>query len=97
MAKRCYVYILANPYSRVLYVGMTCNLELRLGAHKMHLIEGFTSKYNVTRLVYLEEHDGPRSAIEREKQIKKYRREKKIALIEGLNPEWKDLSAEDQG
>ncbi len=92
MHKRCYVYILANPYSRVLYTGMTCNLDLRLGTHRQHLIDGFTSKYNVTRLVYAEEHGGPLSAIAREKQIKKYRREKKIALIESINPEWLDLS-----
>lgn len=90
---RCYVYIMANLRSRVLYTGMTCKLEERIAVHKSRLVRGFTSKYGVTSLVYVEEHDGPRSAIEREKQIKKYRREKKIALIEGMNPDWNDLSA----
>jgi putative endonuclease len=92
MRQRCYVYIMANPLSRVLYVGMTCQLPSRISSHKSREIEGFTAKYNVTDLVYYEEHDGPRAAIEREKQIKKYRRQKKISLIEGVNPVWRDLS-----
>ena len=83
---------MANPWTRVLYIGMTCNLEQRIATHKSRQLKGFTSRYNVTSLVYVEEHNGPVSAIEREKQIKKYRREKKITLIEGMNPEWKDLS-----
>jgi putative endonuclease len=90
--KRCYVYIMANPWTRVLYTGMTCKLDERIATHKSGLVKGFTSRYGVSSLVYVEEHDGPTSAIEREKQIKKYRREKKIALIDGLNPDWRDLS-----
>jgi putative endonuclease len=73
---------------------MTCDLIVRITTHKQHYLKGFTNRYRVTSLVYFEEHNGPLSAIEREKQIKKYRREKKIALIEGLNPDWKDLSVE---
>ncbi len=87
-----YVYILASK-SCVLYVGVTNNLERRLFEHRQKLAPGFTAKYNVTRLVYFETFENVRDAIAREKQLKPWRREKKIALIEAMNPEWRDLSA----
>ncbi len=83
---------MANPFSRVLYAGMTSNLVLRVWQHKDKSVEGFTSKYNVTSLVYYEECDGPKAAIAREKQIKGWSRAKKVALIESMNLEWDDLS-----
>jgi len=86
------VYILSNR-SRVLYVGVTRDLERRLEEHRQHLTPGFTQKYWVRRLVYFEVFGDPRAAIAREKQIKNWRREKKIALIESKNPLWRDLSA----
>ena len=89
--KNYYVYILASR-SRVLYIGVTNNLERRLFEHRQKLLPGFTAKYNVTRLVGYECYENIRDAIAREKQIKAWRREKKIALIEGMNPEWRELS-----
>lgn len=87
-----YVYILTNKYGTVLYTGVTNDLIRRVYEHKNHLIkESFTSKYNVTRLVYFEETSDVRVAIEREKQIKSWSREKKTALIMGMNPKWSDL------
>jgi putative endonuclease len=91
--KTYYVYILTGP-SRVLYTGVTNNLERRVWAHKQKLVRGFTQKYNLTQLVYFETGHSVRAAIAREKQIKGLLRRKKIALIESLNPLWKDLSAE---
>jgi putative endonuclease len=90
-AKPCWVYIMANPWSRVLYTGVTSDLMRRVWQHKQQAT-GFTARYNVTTLVYFEEHDGPTSAITREKQIKAWRREKKVELICTLNPDFKDLS-----
>ena len=89
--KNYYVYILASK-SRVLYAGVTNDLERRLFEHRQKLVPGFTAKYNVTRLVYSEHFESVRDAIAREKQIKAWRREKKVALIEGTNPGWCDLS-----
>ena len=89
-----YIYIMANWNNKVLYVGMTNDLERRVYEHKNKRIEGFTKKYNVTRLVYYEHTNEINSAILREKQLKKWRRDKKNNLIETLNPEWKDLSDE---
>ncbi len=89
--KVSYVYILAGA-SRVLYVGVTSDLERRVAEHKAKLIPGFTQRYNVTELVYFEVYGDIRGAIAREKQIKDWRRSKKIALIESQNPKWKDLS-----
>jgi putative endonuclease len=77
---------------RTLYTGVTNDLLLRLFEHKQGLTKGFTKKYNIHRLVYFEETDDPTSAITREKQIKSWDRAKRVALIEGRNPEWKDLS-----
>jgi putative endonuclease len=91
--KHYFVYILTNK-SRTFYVGMTNNLERRMSEHKQKRIEGFTKKYNITLLVYYETYTDVNAAIAREKQVKDWRREKKIALIESLNPEWKDLSAD---
>ena len=89
-----FVYILTYKTNKVLYTGVTNNLERRLYEHKNHLVDGFSSKYNTTKLVYYEVSESIESAIAREKQIKAYRRDKKIALINELNSEWKDLSLE---
>ncbi len=78
--------------SGTLYTGMTNNIKKRVYEHKNHLIEGFTDKYNVSKLLYLETFREPTSAIKREKQIKAWRREKKVALIDTKNPGWQDLS-----
>lgn len=78
--------------NKVLYVGMTNDLERRLYEHINKLIEGFTKKYNLNKLVYYEETSDVNSAIQREKEIKKWRREKKNNLIEKMNPKWEDLS-----
>ena len=91
--KKYYVYIMASK-SRVLYTGVTNNLERRVYEHKNKIVEGFTSKYNITRLVHYEETNDVNVAIAREKQIKGWLRSKKIALIESVNPQWKDLSLE---
>jgi putative endonuclease len=85
-----YVYILASP-SRTIYIGVTNNLERRVYEHAQKLIPGFTSHYNVSRLVYFEETPDVYAAISREKQLKGWRRARKIALIEKSNPEWRDL------
>lgn len=74
-------------------MGVTNNLERRLYEHKNKLIEGFTEKYNVNKLVYFEETQDVNSAIAREKEIKKWRREKKNKLVNHMNPNWKDLSS----
>jgi len=86
-----YTYIMASA-SRVLYVGVTNDLQRRVWEHKAKLIPGFTHKHNVTRLVHFEEYSDIRDAIAREKQIKGWRRRKKIALIEQQNGTWKDLA-----
>jgi putative endonuclease len=78
--------------SGTLYTGVTNNLERRVFEHKNHAIEGFTKKYKVTKLVYFEETSDVIAAISREKQIKGWLRKKKIALIESMNPYWKDLA-----
>ena len=91
MEKTYYVYLLASK-SRRLYIGMTNNLERRLYEHKNKLVDGFTKSYQIDRLVFFESTNDVRVAIEREKEIKKWRREKKIALIETINPLWADLS-----
>lgn len=89
--KNYYIYILSNKNNSVLYTGMTNSLMRRVWEHKAKLIEGFTKKYNVDKLVYFESFDNPRAAIKREKQIKAGSRKKKIELINKLNPDWKDL------
>jgi putative endonuclease len=89
-----YVYIMSNWNNKVLYVGMTNDLERRVYEHKYKVIDGFTKKYNCIRLVYYEYTNDVSSAIRREKEIKKWRREKKDALIMRMNPEKKDLAEE---
>jgi putative endonuclease len=89
--KTFYVYIMSNEL-RTLYTGVTNDLNRRVYEHKQKLVEGFTAKYNLTNLVYFEENQSIRSTIYREKQIKGWLRDKKIELIESMNPEWKDLS-----
>jgi len=89
--KQYYVYIMTN-HSGTLYVGVTNDLRRRVWEHKQKLIEGFTKRYNITRLIYYEETSDANAAIAREKQIKGWLRKKKVALIESVNPGWKDLS-----
>jgi putative endonuclease len=89
-----YVYLLTNWNNKVMYVGVTNNLERRMYEHKQNLVKGFTEKYKVHKLVHYEETRDVRVALEREKEIKKWRREKKNALVRCANPEWKDLSEE---
>ncbi len=86
-----YVYILTNKSNKVLYTGVTNDLERRCFEHKSKRIKGFTQKYNVDKLIYYESYDFVDLAIDREKQIKGYSRAKKISLINEFNPEWKDL------
>lgn len=88
---RYYVYILTNWNNQVMYVGMTNDLMRRVYEHRTHAVKGFTEKYNVFKLVYFEEAVGVHSAIAREKEIKKWRREKKNALVVRTNPEWRDV------
>ncbi len=89
-----YVYILTNKTNSVLYVGVTNNLERRLFEHKNKLVEGFTKKYNVNKLVYYEVTTDINVALNREKAIKNLLRRKKEEIINANNPEWKDLSTE---
>ncbi len=91
MNKYYYVYILTNKNNKVLYTGVTSNLLKRVDEHRRKVIKGFTSKYNVNKLVYYEETQNINGAIIREKQIKGYVRSKKIKLIESKNPNWEDL------
>ena len=87
-----YVYILTNWNNRVMYIGVTNNLERRLYEHKNHLVDGFTKKYHVDKLVYYEMTGDVRAAIAREKQLKGWTRAKKNALVQTQNPDWLDLS-----
>jgi len=92
MNKTYYVYLITNWNNKVLYIGVTNNLERRLYEHKNKLIKGFTEKYNINKLVYFEQTNDIESAITREKEIKKWRREKKNSLVESANKQWQDLS-----
>ena len=95
MKRHCYfVYIVASK-SRVLYIGLTNSLDRRVFEHKHGLIDGFSKQYRCHRLVYYESFDDVRKAIDREKQLKRWSRVKKMWLIDRLNPTWEDL-AEDQ-
>ena len=89
--KQYSVYVMAS-HQRTLYVGVTGELERRVYEHEHGLIQGFTKRYSVRRLVYFETTEDVGAAIAREKEIKAWRRSKKIALIEGVNPDWQDLS-----
>jgi putative endonuclease len=91
MARQSYVYILTNGTNRVLYTGVTSDLVRRVWQHKEGLSSGFTKKYRATKLVYYEVFSDIRDAITREKQIKKGPRQRKIDLINSMNPEWRDL------
>ena len=91
MPRTYYVYLMAN-LSRTLYVGVTNDLQRRVYEHKAKRTPGFTSKYDITRLVHVEATPNVRAALAREKQIKAWRREKKVELIEAGNPDWQDLS-----
>ena len=86
-----YVYLMASRKHGTLYVGVTSNLLGRMYQHKTHAVPGFTSRYRVHLLVWFECYDDPLTAIAREKEIKKWRREWKTNLIERTNPEWADL------
>jgi putative endonuclease len=86
-----YVYLLTNWNNKVMYLGVTNDLERRLYKHKNKLVKGFTERYNVNKLVYFEETRDITAAIAREKEIKKWRREKKDQLVNRMNPNWKDL------
>ena len=91
---RFYMYIMQSASRRALYIGMTNNLHKRVWQHKNHTFEGFSDDYNAVRLVYWESFDDVRNAINREKQLKRWRREKKQWLIERFNPQWRDLAAD---
>jgi putative endonuclease len=91
-----FVYILAS-LSGTLYVGLTGDLRRRIEEHKLGLVDSFTKKYNVNRLMYYETFRDSKFAENRERQLKKWRREKKIALFAKTNPRWKDLSKEVSG
>jgi putative endonuclease len=93
MAKTYYVYILFNK-NRRLYIGVTSDLAKRLYDHKHHLVNGFTKDYNIEQLAYCETGHDALGAIKREKVLKGWRREKKVALIERTNPKWRDLAEE---
>lgn len=86
-----YVYILASRRNGTLYTGMTDDLDRRVWEHREHILKGFTAKYDVTRLVWLEAHDSRESAFTRERRIKEWRRAWKLRLIEDANPDWRDL------
>ncbi len=92
--RQYYVYILTNWNHRVMYIGMTNNLHRRIYEHQQHMVEGFTDKYQVGKLVYVESATDVHAAIAREKQLKRWRREKKNNLVESMNPDWNDLSAQ---
>ena len=87
-----YIYILTNKFNTVFYIGVTNNIAKRLFEHKTGLLEGFTKKYRVKKLVYLEEYRDIHQAITREKQLKNWHRDWKLNLIKKVNPEFNDLS-----
>ena len=91
MTKQPAVYLLASKRNGTLYIGVTSNLPARIWQHKNDQVEGFTKQYQVHQLVYFEIHEEMVSAIQREKQLKKWRRQWKLELIEKGNPDWKDL------
>jgi putative endonuclease len=96
MNKQPAIYILASKRNGTLYIGVTSNLIKRVWQHKNDVIAGFTQQYAVHVLVYYELHDTMENAIQREKQLKKWKRAWKIQLIEGMNPQWNDLWQEIQ-
>ena len=86
-----YVYILTNDYNNVMYIGVTNDLRRRISEHKNGIVEGFTKRYNVHKLVYVEYYQDIRTATAREKQLKGWKRDKKNALVESKNPQWREL------
>jgi len=94
MARRYFVYILANEVRGVLYVGVTNDLARRFWEHKTRVVPGFTSKYGITKLVYYEEYASILEARTRERTLKRWRRAWKFKLIEQVNPTWRDLTDE---
>ena len=92
--RQYYVYILTNKTNKVLYIGVINNLVRRIFEHKNKLVEGFTKKYNLSKLVYYEVTNDIYSALEREKQLKNWHRDWKINLIDSFNPMWKDLGTD---
>jgi putative endonuclease len=94
MDKQYYVYIITNKYNTALYTGVTDDLQKRVFEHRNKLVPSFASYYNINKLVYYEIFEDPYNAITREKQIKGGSRQKKLDLIKGMNPDWKDLYAE---
>jgi putative endonuclease len=93
-SRQYYVYVLTNRTNKVLYVGVTNDLERRIFQHKNKLMEGFTKKYNLNKLIYYEVTQDANSAIEREKQLKNWHRDREINLIDSFNPTWKDLATD---
>ena len=91
MEKQSYIYFMSNRYNKVLYVGITSNLIKKAWEHKNKVVDGFTKRYNLNKLVYYEIYDDIETAINREKQIKSWPRKRKIELIHSLNPHWDDL------
>ncbi len=91
MERQPCVYLLASKRNGTLYAGVTSNLVKRTWEHKQHVVEGFTKKYGVDRLVWYEVHETMESAITREKAIKNWKRAWKIKVIEAINPQWRDL------
>ena len=92
--KNYYIYLLTNWNNTVMYIGVINDLVRRLYEHKNKLCDGFTKKYNLNKLVYFELFFDINEAIKREKEIKKWRRDKKNKLVESINPEWRDLGLE---
>ena len=94
MADQYYVYIMTNRKNTVLYIGVTNGLKRRVYEHKEKMADGFTKKYNITKLVYYEVCQEVQSAISREKQLKAGSRQRKVELVNGMNREWRDLYEE---
>jgi putative endonuclease len=92
MNKQYYAYIMTNVTNTVTYTGVTNDLIRRIDEHKNKLVEGFTKKYNINKLVYYEAGESIESCILREKQIKSWSRKAKVALVNSMNPDWHDLS-----
>ena len=86
-----FVYILTNWNNKVMYIGVTNNLERRIAEHRQELVEGFTKKYHVHKLVYFEHYEDIQLAIAREKELKGWKREKKNVLVSEQNPEWQEI------
>ncbi|MBA7596983.1 hypothetical protein ES703_16666 [subsurface metagenome] len=94
MSRQYYIYIMTNKTNTVLYTGVTSDLKRRVYEHKEKLVDGFTKRYNITKLVYHEVFEDIENAILREKQIKGGSRQKKIELVNSINKEWQDLYGE---